>query len=140
MEKTQKMPTKPCLCGANEWYQRADGGWSCGRCSPKPAVVYSPETIALRDRVILGNDVLFKAWLQIREFDGAEREEQLDRWNEAQEKLHRLCLELQALGYEDCLYIKDGKKSKSCISEPDQFWCQVCSSSHPYWEEELMKL
>lgn len=102
---------------------------------------HSPEVLALRDRVKAGNDKLFKAWLVIRDIeDGEEREQQLDRWNVAQEKLYYLCLELQAKGYEDCLYIENGKKTKTCINEADGWWCQVCSSNHPYWREEWEKL
>jgi len=98
------------------------------------------EVLDLRDRVIKGNDKLFAAWQQIRELDGEEKEYQLDRWNEAQERLHYLCLELQAKGYHDCLYIENGKRAKSCLSNPDGFWCQVCPSSVPYWAQELMDL
>jgi len=98
------------------------------------------EVLDLRDRVIKGNDKLFAAWLQIRELAGEEKEYQLDRWNEAQERLHYLCLELKAKGYHDCLYLENGKRTKSCLSNPDGFWCQVCPSSVSYWEKELMKL
>lgn len=146
-------PTKPCyVCGTNDWWQRPDGGWLCGRCHPNPNPgssptlpsnegKYSSEVLALRDRVIKGNDKLFKAWLGIRDIeDRDEKKYQLDRWNEAQERLHGLCLELKAKGYNDCLYIENGKKIRSCLSNPDGFWCQVCPSRIPYWERDLMKL
>lgn len=146
-------PNKPCyVCGSSAWWQRPDGQWLCNRCHPNPNPSPNPssnpgkegpalEALALRDRVIKGNDKLFQAWLQIRELeDGEEKEYQLDRWNEAQERLHSLCLELKAKGYHDCLYIENGKKTRSCLSNPDGFWCQVCPSKIPYWEQELMNL
>ncbi|GAH31958.1 unnamed protein product [marine sediment metagenome] len=79
-------PTKPCyVCGSSTWWQRPDGGWLCGRCHPNPNPgpgpipgdeapqvsqpnkgKYSSETLALRDRVILGNKKLNDAWEQIK--------------------------------------------------------------------------
>ncbi|MBA7689593.1 hypothetical protein ES703_98101 [subsurface metagenome] len=30
-------PTLPCYdCGENDWWQRPDGGWNCGKCHPNP--------------------------------------------------------------------------------------------------------
>ena len=92
------------------------------------------EVLTLRDRVKLGNDKLFRAWLQIRELahDQEEWPRQMDQWHEAQGKLHLLCLELKARGYKDCLYIEGGKKTKRCLDNPDGFFCLVCSSSREY--------
>ena len=97
---------------------------------------------ALKDRVRLGNDKLFQAWLQIRELvdDKEEWARQMDRWQEATEKLHSLCQELKLKGYNDCLYLENGKRVRSCLSNPDSFWCQVCPSIYPYWETELMEM
>ncbi len=69
---------------------------------------YSPELLALRDRVKLGNNKLFKAWLQIREIahDSEEWARQMELWHQAAEKLSLLCSELKLKGYTDCLYIK----------------------------------
>ncbi|GAI80584.1 unnamed protein product [marine sediment metagenome] len=103
-------------------------------------VKYSSEVLALRDRVIKGNEKLFLAWQQIRDLVGEEREHQWDRWNEAQERLHYLCLELKQ-HYSDCLYLNENsKRFRSCLSEPGGFWCQVCPSSVAYWAQELMNL
>ena len=104
-------------------------------------IKYTAEVLALRDRVRLGNEKLFKVWLQIRDIEeGEEKEHQWDRWNEAQEKLHYLCLELKQ-HYSDCLYLNEnGKRTKSCLSNPDGFWCQVCPSSVSYWAQELLAL
>lgn len=103
---------------------------------------YSLEVLTLRDKVIKGNDVLWRAWLKIRDIkDKEEKERQLDKWNVAQNRLHYFCLELKSKGYEDCLYLdKDGKKTKNCLKNPDGFWCQVCPSSISYWEKEIMSL
>lgn len=102
---------------------------------------HSPEVLALRDRVKKGNDKLFQAWLQIRELaDKEEWSRQMDRWSEAGQKLHALCDELKLKGYNDCLYLENGKKVRSCLDNPDGFWCQVCPSVYPYWEAELMNL
>lgn len=102
---------------------------------------YSQEVLALRDRVIIGNQRLFDAWVKIKKIahNTEEWSTQMDRWHQAQEKLHRLCLELKAKGYTTCLYIVDGKKTKNCLKNPDGFWCQVCPSIYPYWEKELFK-
>ena len=99
------------------------------------------EVLDLRDRVIKGNEKLFPAWKQIRDIEeGEEKEHQWDRWNEAQERLHYLCSELKVKGYYDCLHIENGKRTRSCLSNPDGFWCQVCPSSVSYWTQELMAL
>jgi len=133
-------PTKPCwACGSDDWWLTPDGRWLCGRCHPSPNPESTPseegsgalagslasalpspalEVLALRDRVIKGNDKLFAAWQQIRELAGEEREHQWDRWNEAQERLHYLCLELKQ-HYSDCLYLNENsKRFRSCLSEP----------------------
>ena len=154
---TTKRPTKPCyVCGANDWWQRSDGGWNCGRCHPNPdpgsntvnslrisSEKYTPEVLALRNRVCLGNDKLFAAWLRIRDIeDREEKEYQFDRWNEAQRKLHTLCDELKyRFNFHDCLYLdENGKKTKRCIGGLDEWWCQVCPSERAWWSEELMSL
>ncbi len=156
-------PTKSCyVCGANNWWQRPDGGWLCGRCHPNPnpgpgpipgAEVqeapqpnegkYSSETLALRDRVILGNKKLNDAWEQIKGMvhDSEEWKYQMERWRQGNEKLSLLCSELKLRGYEDCLYLDDqGKKTKKCLSPGDAIGCRVCPSSRKYWEEEFDKL
>lgn len=104
---------------------------------------YSKEVIALKERVILGNQKLFDAWLKIREFahDSKKWSDEMDRWTEAKEKLSLLCSELKVKGYEDCLYIDaDGKRSKNCLNNPNGFWCQVCPSRYRYWEEDAGKI
>ena len=105
---------------------------------------YSEEVIVLKERVIKGNQVLFTAWQKIKELDhgGEEWSGSMDKWNEAQERLHLLCQELKYKGYDECLYLNEnGKKTKNCLQNPDGFWCQVCPSiTRKYWEEELMDL
>ncbi|GAJ06848.1 unnamed protein product [marine sediment metagenome] len=104
---------------------------------------YPEEVIALRDRVILGNQKLFDAWLKIKELahDTEQWSQQMDKWHGAQQKLHLLCQELKYKGFDVCLYLDaNGKKSKGCLKNPDGFWCQVCPSTYPYWEEEMLNL
>lgn len=100
------------------------------------------ELDALKDRVRQGNDKLFRAWLQIRELvdDKDEWSRQMNRWQEATEKLHNRCQELKLKGYTDYLYLENGKKVKRCLNNPDGFWCQACPSIYPYWETELMEM
>lgn len=147
-------PSGKCyVCGSSNWWQRSDGTWLCNRCHPNPnpgsdiepssnEVKYSPEVLALRDRVIKGNEKLFLAWKQIRELvnDKEEWSRQMDQFSEAAKKLRGLCTELKFKGYEDCLYIEKGKRMRSCLSNPDGFWCQVCPSTRKYWEEEFKEL
>ena len=98
---------------------------------------HSPEVLSLRDRVKSGNDKLFKAWLQILEINDKERQFEEDaRWYKAWDKLHYLCLELQAKGYEDCLYVENGKKTRLCSQDVGTHWCWVCSSTKFYWRDE----
>lgn len=103
---------------------------------------YSEEVLALKDRVINGNQKLFDAWLKIKELAGDEMEwvKQMSRWHDAGLKLQVLCTELKARGYTDCLYIINDKRTKTCLQNPDGFWCQACPSSIPYWDKELMGL
>jgi hypothetical protein len=95
----------------------------------------SSGVLALRDRVIKGNEKLLQAWLQIR--DLPEREEAdryLAGWDAAVEKLRALCTGLEAKGYQDCLYIENGRKTRSC--DTSDGLCFICPSLHPYWEWE----
>jgi len=148
-----KKPSGKCyVCGTNAWWQRPDGGWLCNRCHPNPNPGSNPgkeghalEVLTLCDRVVKGNEKLFFAWRQVRDIENMEEKKyQRDRWNEAQERLHGLCLELKAKGFHDCLYIENGRKTRSCMASnnPDGFWCQVCpcDPNNPYAGQELMEL
>lgn len=150
-------PIKSCyICGSTDFWQRADGGWVCGKCHPNPnpnpdsssefpppGEKYSSEVLALRARVILGNKKLNDAYEQIKQLaHGSEEWSQaLDQWHEANEKLSNLCKQLKLLGYEDCLYLNEkGEKTKKCLEPGDDLGCRVCSSSRDYCSEELMAL
>lgn len=135
----------------------------------KPGVKeYSEEVLLLRDRVILGNQKLFDAWKRICTLDHESQEwrDEFERWHQATKKLGVLCYNLQGGGYEDCLYIKyykgltmeeegvimeeiskgkvtevpGGVRTKNCLKNPDGFWCQVCPSIYPYWQEDVKGL
>lgn len=104
---------------------------------------YSSEIIALRARVKLGNEKLFAALRQLKGL--AEDKErwswEMDRCNKAQRLLQGLCLELTAKGYTTCLYLDEGgKKTKKCLGEGDEWFCNVCPSETRYWDAELMGL
>ena len=129
-------PTKPCyVCGANDWRETPGGGWCCNGCRPG---LVSEEASALLERVRKGNDKLFAAWLQIRDIlDKEEKERQFLRWDAAKETLNLLRLELQSKGYNDCLYLENGKKTKRCLDEPGEWFCNTCPSTREYWVEEM---
>jgi hypothetical protein len=55
-------------------------------------------------------------------------------WDTAVEKLQALCTELEAKGYQDCLYVEKGRKTRPC--DADGLCCFVCPSLYPYWEWE----
>jgi len=98
------------------------------------------ETENLLNRVKIGNDKLFHAWEQIRDMDRSTGwNEQMDKLSEASKKLSGLCHQLKLAGYNDCLYIIDGKRTRKCLHNSDGFWCQVCSSDIKYWEAEIME-
>jgi hypothetical protein len=97
---------------------------------------YSPEIITLRDRIIRGNEKLAAAWDKIKNMEGQQWNEEMERWHQASSKLSTLCTQLKLLGYEDCLYLdNDGKKTKKCLE--GTLGCLVCPSKFPYWEKEL---
>ena len=150
-------PNKPCwTCGANDWWQRPDGGWSCGRCHPNPNPGSAPEMVVVSDQPlylpsrrhfkhcipVLGNKKLNDAWAQIEAMahDTEEWSEQVEHWHQANEKLSVLCTQLEALGYRDCLYLDgQGRKTVKCL-EQGGIGCRVCPSKIAYWEQELMEL
>jgi len=93
----------------------------------------------LRERIKLGNDKLNEAFEQLKEIasDTQDWQAGFEKWHEANEKLHFYCQQLIQLGWEDCLYIENGKKTRSCL---EGLGCRVCPSRRAYWEEELMDL
>jgi len=99
--------------------------------------------LALRDRVALGNEKLYKAWEQMKHLEGETYQTISDEYDKKRVLLEALCVELKANGYRDCLYIdENSKKTKHCLYNPDQpgWFCRVCPSEKPYWEREMMTL
>ena len=94
----------------------------------------------LKARVKEGNQKLNDAWQRLVKMDHSTQrwEEEAERWHQANEKLSNLCTELKYAGFNDCLYIEDGKKTRGCLTEGEG--CRVCPSSKNYWEQELMSL
>lgn len=103
---------------------------------------YSLEVLELRDRVIKGNQKLFDAWQKICKIDHESQEwkDEVERWHQATGKLSILCSNLQGMGYCDCLYLEGDKRSKNCLQNPNGFFCLVCPSEYPYWQEDAGKL
>ncbi|GAI60023.1 unnamed protein product [marine sediment metagenome] len=146
-------PTKPCYCGANDWWLTPEGRYLCGKCHPNPnpgsspelpatGEKYSSEVLALRARVILGNKKLNDAWEQIKGIvhDSEEWNYQMEQWHQANERLSLLCTKLQARGYTDCLYLDEqGKKTVKCLVQGG-IGCRVCPSGIRYWEKEFSEL
>ncbi len=97
---------------------------------------------ALKARVIKGNELLNLAWVQLKSMDHESQrwEDEICRWGEANEKLSALCTELKWSGFDDCLYIVDGEKTKLCLPPGDDLGCRVCPSKINYWHNELMNL
>lgn len=95
---------------------------------------------ALKARVKEGNQKLNDAWEKLVQMNHSSQKwaEEVERWHQANEKLSALCTELKYKGFNDCLYIENGKKTRPCLTEG--LGCRVCPSSYPYWEKELMEL
>jgi len=144
-------PTKPCFsCGSRTFWLR-DSEWVCAKCHPPPTSEetlfftlpsYSKEVLALRARVIKGNDLLYKAFIQANNAEEPGRTKLLAQWDEANRKLDGLCQTLMAMGYRDCLYIdENGNKTRSCLnSEITPYGCWICPSERKYWREEMDEL
>lgn len=97
----------------------------------------------LRLRCIAGNAKLNEAWERIKGMDTSSTvwSESIDKWHLANEKLSTLCSYLETLGYDICLYIEKGVRTRKCLTgEGSNLGCRVCPSKLPYWENELMKL
>ncbi len=93
---------------------------------------------ALIERCKVGNQKLNKAWRQLRELDSSpESVAQRDDWCRKTRLLADLALELNALGYTDCLYLEDGKKTMRCLDQADGLTCYGCPSDTDYWTREL---
>ena len=99
---------------------------------------------ALKARIRQGNLKLNLAWSQLKEMTHNTEEwaTQFERWHQANEKLSLLCTELKLKGYEDCLYLENGKKVKKCLEPGESLGCRVCpcGSNKTYWQDELMSL
>lgn len=168
MEKVNTpKPNKMCwVCKSqNWWWNKLAGSWQCAKCLPNqldsdyvepdypgkgqvstlgdlasPAPALDPDLEALRVRVAKGNTKLIDAILVI--WDITDSEAHIDafrEWGRAADKLNQLCSELRLKGFEDCLYIENGKKTRSCLEGTDTV-CLVCPSKRNYAWEELNRL
>ncbi len=97
----------------------------------------------LRYRCIQGNAKLNEAFqkLKLMELSDEVWNESMAKWHLANEKLSVLCTQLEVLGYDVCLYIEKGVKTRKCLKNiEDDIGCRVCPSKIRYWENELMLL
>ncbi len=105
------------------------------------------DLIALLERVKNGNDKLWAAWRVIRNVpDPEEKADLFLKWDGRVNFLNLLCKELIVKGYNECLYIENGIKTKSCLNNPDEpeWFCNTCPAAiggaKKYAERELMAL
>jgi len=104
-----------------------------------PAI--APEVEALRVRVAAGNARLISAILEIRKItDTEEHINGMREWGKAVDKLRALSEQLEAMGYRDCLYLENGKRTHDCLDWPEGIACFVCPSGVNYAEKELFSL
>ena len=98
----------------------------------------------LQTKCVQGNEKLYNAWEQMKGLSDDARQEADKKYNQAIEKLDMYCSTLKAHGFDDCLYIKNGTKTKGCLVNLNQpgWFCRACpaSQSRKYWEEEMMSL
>ncbi|MDD5060759.1 MAG: hypothetical protein PHN44_00565 [Candidatus Marinimicrobia bacterium] len=94
---------------------------------------------ALLERVRKGNDRLMEHYAEIMP------EKDTDTWNKlidnfllASGRLSLLCDVLASKGYRDCLYMENGKRTRTCLTQrKDTIVCWACPSDRKYWSEEL---
>ncbi len=103
---------------------------------PGEVLATSPLEI-LKQRVAVGNLKLIKAWAQIKDLPGDKFGPLYEQWNEAFHKLLGCCDELHAMGFKDCPYIENGKKTRQCTDKSGDILCWACPSECKYWDEEL---
>ena len=114
-----------------------------GNLTPDEAKLFAelyPMTVEqLLERVARGNDRLME------HYDVIKQEKDNDTWGElmdnffaAVNRLKVICDFLVFRGWKDCLYMKDGKKMRSCLNQSNEnFFCWVCPSEKKYWEAEI---
>ena len=109
----------------------------------KQELSVNQERQALRKRCIAGNEKLTEAYARLKEMTLSDEawNAAMEKWHLANEKLSALCTQLEALGYEVCLYIEKGVKTRKCLESRSSIGdCRVCPSKIHYWENELMLL
>ncbi len=90
------------------------------------------DLIALLERVKNGNDKLWAAWRVIRNVpDPEEKADLFLKWDGRVNFLNLLCKELIVKGYNECLYIENGIKTKACLNNPDEpeWFCNTCPAA-----------
>ena len=143
------------MCGGTKYWQNASGEMVCEICHPDPNkdARRAQAMEILKERCRRGNQKLWAAWEEIKKLtppgkepwpsDEAKKHWQweLDKWDEAVQKLNELVNELNRdYGFEDCLYRDStGKKTYNCIKDnPNGFWCVACPAKNSsLWANEM---
>jgi hypothetical protein len=83
----------------------------------------------LRQRVITGNEKMLQYWKVLISSDSEKYNQNIERYESANKKLINLCDLLELKGYNQCLYMSEGKKTRKCFGRDDESWCVVCPAS-----------
>ncbi len=109
----------------------------------KQELSVNQEREALRLRCIAGNEKLTEAYekLKLMTLSDEAWHAAMEKWHLANEKLSIICTQLEVLGYDICLYIEKGVKTRQCLNSKSSIGdCRVCPSKIHYWKVELMLL
>lgn len=118
-------PENPCFScrGTNFWYRT--GEWICNNCHPNNE---------LRSTLVRGNVKLHRLWRYIWREGHEEDTESIESYRQAYTRLLDVNNRVITAGDTNCLYIEAGRKLRSCLLNPDSFWCHACPNS--YWPEK----
>ena len=99
--------------------------------------LYNSTKEELLVRVRNGNEKLMAYYELIKtEKNNAEWDKMVDNLHAAADRMKRISDFLVFKGFDDCLYIENGKKMRSCVIGK-QHSCWVCPSKRNYAEEEM---
>jgi hypothetical protein len=164
------LPEKPCgSCKSTKFFRRTPshigekrGDWNCAVCHPPiegvPGELYEIDTKdqereALKVRVRTGIDKMWQAHEAIKKLIPEDDDPQfetknqiwkdnVDKWVEAEKRLEILVQQLNIeFGFQDCVFLINGKKRNCLGNNPDGSWCVLCTcdktKGKEYWEKEI---
>jgi hypothetical protein len=101
--------------------------------------LYNATKEELLIRVKNGNEKLMAYYEQIKtQKNDPEWDKMVDNLHVAVDRMKQICDFLVFKGYDDCLYIENGKRTRSCVIGDDRP-CWVCPSKRNYAEEEMFE-